>query len=284
MISFIILHYKNISDTVECIESINKLNDKNVSIIVVDNNTLSKEDEELLNKYDIDLIKNDSNLGYAKANNIGASYAIKKYHPNFIAVINNDTVIKDKNFTKIIREDYKKYKFDILGPRIDTNKGESVNPFPVFKTLEEVEEQIKYREKLVKIYSNPMLNASLCIYMGLKRVFVKPRHLVNGEHFEEDVALHGCAIIFSKKYYERYKNIFYNETFLYHEEEFIYQRVLRDKLKSIYDPELSIFHKEGASLNMSFGTNERKKLIFRNKEIIKSLKLLKKVIMEGKDE
>jgi GT2 family glycosyltransferase len=284
MISFIILHYKNISDTVECIESINKLYDKNVSIIVVDNNTLTKEDEDTLNKYDIDLIKNDSNLGYAKANNIGASFAIKKYHPSFIAVINNDTVIKDKNFTNIIREDYKKYKFDILGPRIDTNNGESVNPFPVFKTLEEVEEQIKYREKLVKIYSNPMLNASLCIYMGLKRVFVKPRHLVNGEHFEEDVALHGCAIIFSKKYYERYKNIFYNETFLYHEEEFIYQRVLRDKLKSIYDPELSIFHKEGASLNMSFGTNERKKLIFRNKEIIKSLKLLKNVIEEGKDE
>ena len=284
MISFIILHYKNISDTIECIESLNKLDDKNISIIVVDNNTLTKEDEEALNKYDIDLIKNDSNLGYAKANNIGASYAIKKYHPNFIAVINNDTVIKDKNFTKIIRDDYKEYKFDILGPRIDTNNGESVNPFPVFKTLEEVEEQIKYREKLVKIYSNPMLNASLCIYMGLKRVFVKPRHLVNGETFEAGVALHGCAIIFSKKYYERYKNIFYNETFLYHEEEFIYQRVLRDNLISIYDPELSIYHKEGASLNKSFGSDERKKLIFRNKEIIKSLKLLKKVIEEGKDE
>ena len=284
MISFIILHYKNIDDTIECIESINSLNDKKVSIVVVDNNTLSSEDENRLNKYNIDLIKNDSNLGYAKANNIGAKYAIKKYKPLFICVINNDTVIKDKEFCNIIRDDYKEYKFDMLGPRIDTNKGESANPFPVYKNLEEVDKALKYRRDLVNIYSNPFSNVALNIYMGVKRLFVKPRHVDNGTVFEYNVALHGCAIIFSKKYYEKYKNIFYNETFLYHEEEFLYQRMLRDNLVSIYDPKLSIYHKEGASLNISFGSNERNKLLFRNKEIIKSLELLKKVIEEGKDE
>ena len=48
MVSFVILHYKNIKDTLECIESILKLEtNKKKSIIVVDNNTLTEQDEKL---------------------------------------------------------------------------------------------------------------------------------------------------------------------------------------------------------------------------------------------
>jgi GT2 family glycosyltransferase len=118
--------------------------------------------------------------------------------------------------------------------------------------------------------------------MSTKRLFKKPLHMENGKISQYDVALHGCALIFSKKYYKKYKDVFYNETFLYHEEEFLNYRKNRDNLITYYDANLEIFHKEGASLNNRFNNNYEK-LIFRNKEIVKSLKLLEDVMKNNKE-
>ena len=90
-----------------------------------------------------------------------------------------------------------------------------------------------------------------------------------------NVALHGCALIFSKKYVDKYKYPFYNETFLYHEEEFLYDRIVNDKLISVYNPNIKVYHEEGSSLKNNL-KNERKSKLFREKERIKSLKLLLK--------
>ena len=109
----------------------------------------------------------------------------------------------------------------------------------------------------------------------VKKIFKGEKLVTNGLKREYNVALHGCFLIFSKRYYKKYKDIFFNETFLYHEEEFIYQRIVKDKLISIYDPKLKVFHKEGASLNSTI-KEEYPKLIFKNKEILKSLELLEK--------
>lgn len=273
MIAFIILHYKNIKDTLECIESILKQEtDKKVKIIVVDNNTLNEKDEQKLKKYNIDLIKLEKNKGFAKANNIGCKFAIKNYKPDYLIVSNNDIIIRQKGFIEKI---YNEEKFDILGPMILTKHGQSVNPFPVYKNIDEVEKQIKKAKKLIKIYQSIILRNMLKIYIKVKKIFKGEKLVTNGLKREYNVALHGCFLIFSKRYYKKYKDIFFNETFLYHEEEFIYQRIVKDKLISIYDPKLKVFHKEGASLNSTI-KEEYPKLIFKNKEILKSLELLEK--------
>lgn len=273
MVSFVILHYKNIKDTVECIESIlNLKTDKKISIIVVDNNTLNEEDEKLLNKYELHLIKLEQNYGFAKANNIGCKYAIENDKPDFIVVSNNDIIIEQKDFIKKI---YNEESFDMLGPKIITDGGQSVNPFPVYKTKEEVINQINKTKKLIKIYKNIILRNLLKLYIKIKTVIKGERLVYNSDKKEKNVALHGCFIIFSKRYYEKYEDIFFNETFLYHEEEFLYQRIINDNLISIYNPNIEVFHKEGASLNNKYN-NEYQKLIFRNEEILKSLQLLEK--------
>lgn len=274
MVSFIILHYKNIKDTIECIESIKKI-DGNYKIIVVDNNTTNEHEEKLIKKYCDDFIKLNENLGFAKANNIGCNYAKEKYHPDFLIVSNNDVIIEDENLINKIVKEYEEDNFDILGPKIKTNDGQSVNPFPVYKTKDEVVKEINKTKKLIKIYNNIILRNLFSIYMKVKYLFKEKKLIYNGETKEYNVALHGCFIIFSKKYYEKYKNVFYNETFMYHEEEFLYQRIIKDKLVSIYDPSLEIFHKEGASLNFNYKKNY-KKLLFKNKEILISLQLLLK--------
>ena len=154
MISFVILHYKNMEDTIECIESINKLDQNNeISIVIVDNHSLSKNQEKQLRKYTPDLIINDENLGFAKANNIGCKYAIKKYKPDFLCVINNDIVINQSNFINEINKCYKETNFDFMGPKIITDGGESVNPFPVYEDLKQIEEFLisHYKNKKVSV-------------------------------------------------------------------------------------------------------------------------------------
>ena len=283
MVSFIILHYKNLGDTCECIKSINKLPFKDKSIIVVDNNSLNKEEENELKKYTEDLILLDKNYGFANGNNRGCEYAIKKYKPDFLIVINNDTVINQNDFIDRIYEDYKKYEFDILGPKIITNNGDSVNPFYAYETLDVINERINYSKKLIKIYKNVILRNLLKIYVKTKRLFKKNIVRENGKETKLNVALHGCALIFSKKYYKRYKDVFYKGTFLYHEEEFLNYRKNRDNLITLYDKDLEIFHKEGSSLNVSFNGDYYKKMIFRNEEIVKSLTRLKEVIENNEE-
>ena len=276
MMVFVILHYNNIKETMECVDSLEKFKQK---IIVVSN---SKDYDNLkkIEKRVDKVIINEENIGFAKANNIGCKYAIEKYKPDFLCVINNDIVIDQKDFLDKVEELYKKYQFDVLGPKILPDDLPSVNPFPVYDTLEKIEDRIKYTKKLIKIYNSVILRNLLSCYVLIKSKLKKVSKPVNGDKDELGVALHGCALIFSKKYYERYETVFYNETFLYHEEEFLYYRCKHDNLTFLYSPEVELVHKEGRSLDNSFNNNY-KKLIFKNKEILKSLQLLETVYKKG---
>lgn len=280
MVSFIILHYKNLKDTIECIESIQKLKTKEKkNIVVVDNHTLDEKGLQKLKEYTEDIILLQENLGFAKANNKGCKYAIEKYHPSFLCVINNDTVITQEDFIERINQIYKETGFDMLGPYIECKEGSgSVNPYQPLKTKEEVEKEKKNQQKLLKVYQSPVLYFLLTLGIKIKRLFKKRDPMRNGKKREFDVALHGCALIFSKKYYEKFEEVFYPNTFLYHEESFLYLRMKKYHLKTVYDPDISIVHKEGASLSLAMDNNERKKMLFRTQEIIKSLTLLEKEI------
>lgn len=282
MVSFVILHYKNMNDTIECLESLKKFDKKSTSIIIVDNNTLSESEFMVLKSYTDDIIRNQENVGFAKGNNIGAEYAIKKYQPDFICVINSDTIINQSKFVNMIYDLYDKYNFDMLGPKILPEETDSCNPFRVYSTKEEVVERIKYTEKLIKIYKNKILRNLLAIYIEVKSFFRKKKTITNGQMEEIGVALHGCALIFSRKYYEKFETIFYPHTFLFHEEEFLYLRCRQHNLVSLYSPRLEIIHKEGQSVAKEFNNKKYESLIFRNQEILKSLNLLKKE-MEKKE-
>lgn len=286
MFSFIILHYKNIDETIECLHNLKKIIKNNkASIIVVDNNTLTTQELLKIKDFTKDIIVLDKNYGFAIGNNKGIEYAKKKYNPDFYCVINNDVFIEQENFIAQVQKIYKKYKFDMLGPKIDSPTGESINPFPVFKDKEKVKLEIKKCKKLIKIYNSSFLTAVLKFYLKIKKKFSKNKNSPkNGERAKQNVALHGCAIIFSKKYIEKYDDPFCNKTFLFHEEEFLYQRVLNDNLISIYEPSLHIFHKEGSSVKKNY-KKERLSKLFREETRIKSLESLLELMQgESKNE
>ena len=274
MFSYVILHYKNINETITCLNNLKSIVRKDSKLIVVDNNTLNSSEEKLIIEYTNDIIKLDRNYGFAKANNIGINYAKNKYKSKFYVVINNDVFITQDDFEKIILDDYEKYRFDMLGPKIFSPTNESVNPFPALKTKENVIATIKYCKKLIFIYKNPLLTFFLNNYMKLKKKIKKTADLTNADEIMKNVPLHGCCIIFSKEYVRKYSDPFFNDTFLFFEEEFLFQRIIKHKLISIYDNNLKVFHEEGASVKKINKTIRECKL-FREEKKLESLLLLK---------
>lgn len=281
MMTFVILHYNNIDETMECLDSLEKFN----SNIVVVSNSKDYDNLKMIEKRVSKVIINEENIGFAKANNIGCKYAIEHFQPDFLCVINNDVIIEQKDLITQVEKLYKKYKFDILGPKILPEESDSCNPFYAYKTLDEVRARIKYTEKLIKIYQNKFLRLLLNIYLKVKAPFRKEKKTTNGSSDQLNVALHGCALIFSKKYYKKYNDVFYNGTFLFHEEEFLALRAKENNLVMLYSPKIELYHKEGSSLAKKFQKQKYDSLIFRNKEILKSLKLLEKEMLkqEAKD-
>lgn len=272
MVAFIILHYKVIEETIECLDAIKKLDlQEKIKIVIVSNSEISVREKTKLLKYTKDIIINEENVGFARANNIGCIYAIEKYRPSYLVVINNDIIIKQKNFIELIDGIYKDFKYDILGPKIESPSNESVNPFPVLDSVGKIRKEIAKNEKVVKLYQNHLLMYLFKIYHNIKYLFIKKQVLQNGNEVKKNVALHGCALIFSKKYYQKYKDIFYNDTFLYHEEEFLFFRMKFDHLSTVYSPDIVVFHKEGASLDRMFDNRNIEKQLFKYRERNNSL-------------
>ena len=92
-VSIIIVNYNTFKMTCDCINSIYK-NTKSLSfeIILVDNDSKECDGDLFLKSFpEIILVKSNSNVGFAKGNNLGIQKATGKY----ILLLNSDTVLKD---------------------------------------------------------------------------------------------------------------------------------------------------------------------------------------------
>jgi GT2 family glycosyltransferase len=64
------------------------------------------------------LILNGKNYGFAEGNNVGIRYALKALNPDYVLLLNNDTVV-DKNFlTELIKVAETDSKIGIVGPKM----------------------------------------------------------------------------------------------------------------------------------------------------------------------
>lgn len=91
-VSIIIVNYNSIDVITDAINSIiEKTKDLSYEIIVVDNASPDNSADIIEKDYEdrVKLIRSDENLGFGKANNLGASYACGKY----LFLLNPDTVL-----------------------------------------------------------------------------------------------------------------------------------------------------------------------------------------------
>lgn len=132
--SFVILHYQTIEDTIECVESIlHNVKFEQINIVIVDNGSPNKTGKLLAEKYqrteNVYCIESKINLGFAKGNNLGFSYAKYELKSDFICLLNNDTIIKQPDFIDKIIAKYQESSFHVMGPDIiSTMDGKHQNP------------------------------------------------------------------------------------------------------------------------------------------------------------
>jgi len=113
----IILHYGDPRDTIECLDSLNKLNYDNCEIILIDNGS-GRKFEIRNSKFEISKIFNSENFGFAGGNNIGIKQAMEK-GADYILLLNNDTIIDQPDFLKkLVETGEENEKIGILGPVI----------------------------------------------------------------------------------------------------------------------------------------------------------------------
>ena len=93
-IAVIIINWKKNDFTLNCIDSVLKSSYKNFKIILIDNESQNNFPDEINKSEKIQIIKNENNEGFSKANNQGIRYSIKNGF-DYVLLLNNDTLIKN---------------------------------------------------------------------------------------------------------------------------------------------------------------------------------------------
>lgn len=119
-VSIIILNWNGLEDTVECLESLKKVTYPNYKVVVVDNGSEGDDVRILREKFGdyIHIVQNDKNYGFAEGNNIGMRYALTNLHPDYMLLLNNDTVVAPDFLGELVRAGESTPEIAILGPKI----------------------------------------------------------------------------------------------------------------------------------------------------------------------
>lgn len=278
-IGFVILHYYTQKDTISCVESIQtKMKKENYEIVIIDNGSKNESGKLLKKKYEnedkIHVLIQKENLGFAKGNNIGFKYAKEQLKCNYIVLLNNDTCILQEEFFNLIKEEYNKSGFAVLGPKIYLLKNQ-INPVNLNSlSIQRIKKELR-SDSLNLFFSYMGLyplytNTKKWIKKLLKKNIVQ--NLADVNTYYKNIILHGCCLIFSPIYVEKFNGLD-ERTFLYHEEELLFYRLQKNKMISVYNPKIEIFHAEDSATN-AITVTDRKKRIFVYKNKIKSGKIL----------
>jgi len=126
-VSIAILHFGEISTTLECLKSLKKMNlgAIELSVLVINNDLRVEFPEELSNvedKFKIKVINNEKNTGFSGGHNQGFNYALRS-NSDYHVVLNND-VVADRNLIKeLIKIFEKNEKAGAVSPTIYFTKG-----------------------------------------------------------------------------------------------------------------------------------------------------------------
>lgn len=118
-VAIILVNYNGFKDTVECVESIRKIDYPNYRIVVVDNGSdeVPNKDQILYLQENTHYISIENNLGFSGGNNVGILWSIKKGYP-YILLLNNDTIVSSQLLDILVHAAEEKEKVGIIGGKI----------------------------------------------------------------------------------------------------------------------------------------------------------------------
>lgn len=133
-------------------------------IIIVDNNSTDESASFIETHYpEINLIKQNENLGFGQANNLGISYALSQ-GAEHVFLLNQDAYIIDNSLDELILHQKSNPEYGVLSPihitgaqeKLDKNFAEYMS----YKNNTNFYSDFVLKRKLQKIYSVPFVNAA----------------------------------------------------------------------------------------------------------------------------
>ncbi|MCK9181282.1 MAG: glycosyltransferase [Fibrobacteraceae bacterium] len=249
----VILNYNNIEDTLNCVDSVNKYNTASIKIVIVDNGSEIKKfellKECLKNLYNNDfvevfadiektvlkrcsLVRSNRNLGYACGNNIGIDLLKKDPTIKQLMILNNDILFVEDiipRLSLLLEED----------PKIGI-----VSPLLYKKNLLSIDyncarKRSTYKDIIKWLWSDvpfALFHRSL----DANKIFKLNPELLEKNRVEIELPSGSCMLMLKETAYKI--KLFNPNTFLYYEENILYEEELRSGFRNFIVPSLSCIH------------------------------------------
>lgn len=223
-VSIIIVNYNTEPLIKDCIESIYKQTSGiTFEIIIVDNNSPNGI-QELQNDKRIKLIKSKSNLGFGKANNLGAQYANGKY----LFLLNPDTLLINNAISILFNYNEENPDVGVCGGNLYTRNLEPCHSYKMIAPgiLYEINEFFK----------------------GIPSKILLKDHFNNSNQYKKVAYITGADLFINKEIFREIEG-FDNDFFMYFEETYLCYEISKLGMKIINVPQAKIIHLESQSFN-----------------------------------
>jgi len=265
----LLLNWQNPIDTIECLESIDKVQDKEIAGIVLCDNgstdhsmthfldwlkanqrayTYSRWQNSQFNEVEsvsadetsglpIHLIDTGSNLGFAGGNNVGLNYIQQSLPYQYIYLLNNDTLIKTGTVSSLVNEFIENPKVGLCGSKV---------------IYEHTRDKVQaYSGAKFNFWIGRAVNLGAMAETSADEDAIKVR--------EELDYIMGASMMISKECLDL-TGVMEAGYFLYYEEIDWAVRAKRKGFALGYAPKSIVFHKEGATIGSSYEKQGRSPL------------------------
>ncbi|MCK5084504.1 MAG: glycosyltransferase family 2 protein [Candidatus Pacebacteria bacterium] len=212
----IVLNWNGKEDTLECLESLEKINYSNYKIVVVDNGSEDDSVSETKKQFPkVKIIENKKNLGFAGGNNVGIKYAINS-GARYVLLINNDTMVEENFLSELVEVGESDEKVGVLGSKI---------------YFHSEPDRIWFAGGKVSWLKNKGT------HIGLDQID-------NGQYdkIKETDYLTGCCLLIKREVIEKI-GVLEEDYFLYYEDTDFSLRAKNANYKIVYVPKSKIYHK-----------------------------------------
>lgn len=217
LVSFVVLNWNGLSDTKECLASIDKLTYKNKEVIVVDNGSEDGSKKYFRTLNNIEFIDLPENTGFTGGHIAGRKVAKGTY----LAIINNDLVLDPKWVERCLETFHRHEDAAIVGGKAfkwnDTNP--IYDPSNEYYSYQEVDAETGYTRTF-------LTGADECVVDSIS----------------------GAALLIKQSCLEKIGYLD-NRFFAYYEETDLIARLIRGGYRAYYNPEAATWHKVAGSSN-----------------------------------
>jgi GT2 family glycosyltransferase len=239
LVFIVVLNWNGLTDTLECVRSLARLEYSNTHILVVDNGSRNEEAARIEAALPaVTVMRYSENLGYAGGNNCGIRFALGQ-GADYIWLLNNDTTVSSTCLTELISAGEQRPDVGLLSP-------------VVYKHGSECEIR----------FSGAILDRRREEHQTLRAVDDMETASKKGP-----ILLFGTALILKRKAVDAV-GLLDERYFAYHEDVDYCLRVLAAGLRTLVVPKAKVYHKVGRSLGPESPIREY--LLVRNQYLLRS--------------